>query len=1370
MVHLRTLGELRLLEETESSALSSRRKELVLLAYLARRGPRPLSRAEAAALLWPERDGRRARQSLRQALLELRQLVGTGFIVEAETVQLAAGTVELDADRFEQELNSGQVEAAVARWVGDFLPGAEDVGGEELRGWLEAERERLRRRLGLAFAELVEAAHRRGAWGEGIEWGERWTAALPMDQQGHLRLLRLLHLQERSAEAVARYAKLRLELRALEIEPIPELDQLARQLERGADPEHRARSQSAAVLPPDLIGRGAALAEIRDAWRTVSGGGSAVVTVEGELGIGKTRLCQEFIRGLERDGAKFVVAHARPDAGSHGADPSVIGQLASDLAGAAGLAGAPASSLAVLAAFAPSLTERFPSLPSRPVSRDAIAAAFRDAVGAVADETPTILLVDDLAQADAPSRATLLHLAEHLPAGVLLLTTALAEEDGSSLPPSGSVRRLKLQPLSLEEIELLVGSMLELPAEDRHHLATRLHEHGGGNPFYIVELVSALADDGTLSPDGLGAWKLTDRNAQLPLPAGIRDVLARRLARLTPHARTAIEAAAVLAIPFDRELLVEVAGESPVAVETGLDELCLARLIRKTDPRGQYELTHELVRRHVERSVAVRRSEVLSSRASSALERRVARGQGVDTALQHHRARAARVVASERRRRWSQLAIAAALASVVGLAIALRGGQARTSTSTLAVLPFAVSGAPELGYLGEGMASLLSTQLDGAGALRAVDSRAVLGISGQLRETPPDQLGQQVAERVGAGIYIVGDIVEAAGRIRIAASAYRASEPDRPLVRADVEGSTSKLFELVDGVAGRLLTGLNPGPYEQLTKVAAATTGSLAALKAYLDGERLFRQGNFQPAARAFQRAVVEDTTFGLAYYWLSVASWWADDSEAIDSSAAMAVRYGTRLPERYQRLFLAWEAFLRGDPVEAETIYRQIVELEPENVEAWLQLGEVRFHSGPRRGQPMRAARPAFEQVLFFEPEHTSALLHLARIAAHESQLPTLDSLTRRILGLGTVGEWAVEARALRSFATGDVAEQRRVIAELRTAGEGRVWNIARYLAIAAHSLEGAGQLLRLLTEPTRPAEVRAFGHLALAHLELARGRARTAGEQLDRASALDPLPALEHRALLATVPFLPARREYLASLRDTLSRLRPPRAPTSLATSHLANLHDIVQPELWAYLLSGLSIRLGDSAEARARLEELGRPGRTDARAAVAADAANSIRAQLALRSTHPADATRYLQEVLRLEARVGLIGGSPFYSQGLERYLYARALERQGRLEEAAHWYGSFASNSIFDLIYLGPAQVALGRIAERLGSPEAAIGHYERAVALWLDADPDLRSVPDEARARIAALARADTAKKQRAQAAAGARRDTILTTLGLLDPR
>ncbi len=1336
MVHLRTLGDLRL-EAAGAPPLSSRRKELVLLAYLGRRGARPLGRAEAAALLWPDRDERRARQSLRQALLELRQAVGEGLVVEAESIRLEQGAVEIDATAFERAIEAGHPDEAVELWAGDFLAGAEDVGGEDLRAWIEAEREGLRRRLAFAYEGLVEDARRRGAWREGIAAAERWTATLPLDQRGHLQLLRLLHLHGRGGEALSRWATLQSQLRTLEMEPLPELEQLARQLERTSQAGRPSSPRTAALGAPELVGRGAALAELNAAWRDVLAGGAAAVLIEGEPGAGRTRLCREFLRSLERGAGRFLLLEAQAPT-TPGEPLALVARLGAALAGAPGLAATPAASLALLGSRAPEIAARFPPPQAAEPSPPALAAALREALAAVAEETPTIVLLEDLQACDPASLDLVIMLAERPPAGLLLLATAVTGTGPSPAPLARSgVRRIKLQPLKQDEVELLLASVVELSPEDRVGLAARLYRHAGGNPLLTVETVSALADDGSLAPGEQGVWRLSLRDGPLPLPTKVRELTAARLAALSVRAHRALEAAAVLGIPFNRELLSEVTGDSPVAIESGLEELIRARLVRES--AGSLEPTSDLVRRYVEHAVPVHRGEELSARCAAALARREGKGEDVDAALRHHRARAARVTAARRRTQRLRVGIAVTLLLGIGIAVALRRGSGPTPVSTIAVLPFNVSGSPDLAYLGEGMPSLLGTQLDGSGSLRSVDARAVLGLARQIgKGLPAVEQGRRIATRLGAGTYVVGDIVEARGRIRITALAYHGAEAGPPIARADVEGDTGDLFELVDGVAARLLTGLSAGPYGQLTRVAATTTASLPALKAYLDGERLFRQGDFQPAARAFQRAVVEDSTFSLAYYWLSVASWWADDSEGIDSSAATAVRYGNRLPDRYRRLFQAWDAFLRGDPVEAERTYRRVVALEPENVEAWLQLGEVRFHSGPRRGHPMGAARQAFERVLYFEPEHTSALLHLARIAANESRLPALDSLTRRILELSPTGEWAVEARALRSFATGDVAEQREVVDELRTTGEGRVWNIARYLAIAAHSLEGAEQLLRLLTDPTRPGEVRAFGHLALAHLDLARGRYQAGEAHLQRASRLDPVAALQHRALLATVPFLPADATALRGLLDSLTDSAPRREPASLETSHLANLHDAVEEELRAYLAAALSLRLGDTAGARRHVDVLTRPRQTHARAALASDASGSVRAQIALQAGRVPDAVRDLQEVLRLEARVGLIGGSPFYSQGLERFLLADALAESERLQEAALWYDSFSSNSIFDLIYLAPASLERGRLAERLGEPANALGHYQQAVALWLDCDAVLRGIPDSARARIAAL--------------------------------
>ena len=1326
MVRLQTLGRIEL-DAPGLPALSSRRKELVLLTYLARHSPRSISRGQAAALLWEDRDERLARQSLRQALLELRRVIGDGLVVETDAIRLNADAVELDAALFEQEIADGRLDHAIARWHGDFLPGTEDVGGEEFRVWLEAERERLRSRLRSACARLSEDAERRGALREGIAAAERWAGALPLDQTAHLRLLRLLDLDGRTTDALAHLAELEARIRSEGSEPGAELAAMRRTLERNAAVAQGRGLASAALRTPDLVGRSAAMAELEAAWRSLRG---SAVFVEGEPGVGKTRLCEEFLGRVSRGSDPVLVIRNNPS------DPAatstrLLDRLADALADAPGLAGAPAPALAALARFAPAVQARFPNLPAaRELPR---AQAMREAFAAVAEDAPVIVYVDDLSHADAASVGVVLELMDKPPPRLLVLAAARTGSAGARLSPGQGVRRLKLQPLGADDVEGLVGSMVSLSNDDRRLLAGRLYEHTGGYPFHVVEVVSALADSGGLVPDRHGLWRVTEKADRLPVPASLREDLERALAGLTPAARTVLEAAAVLNLPFDRELLRDVTGDSPVAIQTTLEELNARRVVRPVST-GRYQVATELLRRHLEQEVPVSRAELLSSRAMAALERRP--GDATQAAgLAYHRARAAGLTAAGRRRKRQLAAAGGGLALAALAAVLITRPQAPAARETIAVLPFSVSGAPELGYLREGIVTLLSTELDGVSGVRAVDPRAIVGIAAQFDSVPANaERGRLIADRAGAGTYVMGDIVQAGDRVRIAATAY-GGRPARVLARAQAEGTTGGLFGLVDAVAGQLLGGLSGGPYEQLTRVATTTTQSLPALKSYLEGEQLFRSGAFHPAARAFQRAATEDTTFALAYYWFSVASWWADDSKAIDSAAAQAVRYSDRMIARDRRLFEAWASFLQGDAVEAERSYRRLVSLEPENVEAWLQLGEVLFHSGPRRGHRVGEARPAFERVLFFEPEHTSALLHLARIAASESRWVDLDSLAHRILQLNATGEWAVEVRALRSFAGHDLAEQRRVIEELRTSPEGRVWNTARYVAIAAHNLAGAGRIVKLLTEPTRPAEVRAFGHHALAYLDVANGRLAAAQRQLDQARMLDPIPAMQHRALLALLPGTVPPAPVLSALRDSVAGLDVSGTAASLETSHLANLHDGVGTEIKSYLIAGLSLELADAARAAAELRDLERTRSLPEAAALARDAAGSVRGRQSQRAGRSEEAARLLAEVLRLEARVGLIGGSPFYSQGLERFRYAQVLEQLGRHDEASRWYDSFSSNSIFDLAFLPAAELQRARMEERLGHRAEAARCYRRVVELWSGGDAVLQPLVTEARAGL-----------------------------------
>lgn len=145
ILQLQILGRLEL-RRFGITILGRRRKLLVLLAYLARRPGTSVARAQLASLFWPESDEQHARQSLRQALVELRQVVGEGLEVLGDCVRLRSDAVEVDAIAFERELNAGRYTAARRLWTGDLLPAQELSLGEELRCWLETEREYLRRK------------------------------------------------------------------------------------------------------------------------------------------------------------------------------------------------------------------------------------------------------------------------------------------------------------------------------------------------------------------------------------------------------------------------------------------------------------------------------------------------------------------------------------------------------------------------------------------------------------------------------------------------------------------------------------------------------------------------------------------------------------------------------------------------------------------------------------------------------------------------------------------------------------------------------------------------------------------------------------------------------------------------------------------------------------------------------------------------------------------------------------------------------------------------------------------------------------------------------------------------------------------------
>jgi serine/threonine-protein kinase len=660
------------------------------------------------------------------------------------------------------------------------------------------------------------------------------------------------------------------------------------------------------------------------------------------------------------------------------------------------------------------------------------------------------------------------------------------------------------------------------------------------------------------------------------------------------------------------------------------------------------------------------------------------------------------------------------------------------SACTAAIFPFAVLGNERLAYLREGLVDLLSTRLDGMGTFCVSDPRAVLGMLAQEQPralTP--ETGRGIASRLGAGLFVLGSLVEVAGRLQLNASLYDADGKLQTTAQAAV-GDESQIFQLVDEVAIQLLAGQERGQGSRLVGLAASTTHSLSALRAYLQGERLYRIGQYTPAMEFLRRSVDADPTFALAWYRLSVAAEWASHRALQDEAAEQALRRSDRLSEHDRQLLEAFVAWRRGDQA-AESMYRNIVGAYPNDVEAWCQLAEVIFHNGPLTGRSIAESREAWERVLFFEPEHLGALYHLGRIAAVEGNGDKLRELTDRVLTLSPTGERALEVRALRAFALGDAAEQRQVVDELRQAGDFTLNVTLRTVATYTRNLQGAVTLARLCTEESRAGDFRGLAHVMTAHLELARGRLGAAREELAAGAALGSPLAIEARGLVALLPFLPSPRAALESARDDLLAWDAATVPRSESASLFLRIHDGIHPQLRSHLLALLHLRLGDEAGARAHAAALegaaDGPGHAaalarflrlaiDAHAAIARGEGTSALAML--EQMHPTCSWGYDSAL-----------ASAFYSLALERFTRAELLAAEGRLVEACRWYSSFAEASIYDLVFLAPSHLRRAELHERMGEPDKARQHYERFLHLWGECDAELAPVVAAARARLEA---------------------------------
>lgn len=370
----------------------------------------------------------------------------------------------------------------------------------------------------------------------------------------------------------------------------PPVNCIVRDVSRGAAAGrsyHVPVSGSAGVVP--FVGRTSELAALRERLRGATLGLASITIVEGEPGIGKTRLLDEV---LSRAGALGVTVlrasgHEMERNRPFGMMVDALGIAASSTDdGRATVAGLLWGGTALAADVAAALT-----------GRSALQYRALEAVLALVDScataAPMVLVMEDLQWADPSTLLTLHTLRSRLPrVPVTVLATRRPSPKSDALEQvvaglqSDGGGRIVLGPLGPDDTDALTASVVgATPGASLQAQLIRTN----GNPFYVIELLRAFADD--------GAFHLSDGHAEVGgagLPPDLRLTLLRRLSYLSSSALEALRMAAVLGTSFDVAHLSIVSAGSAIDLVAPLSEAMAAGVLEETGARLAFR--HDLLR------------------------------------------------------------------------------------------------------------------------------------------------------------------------------------------------------------------------------------------------------------------------------------------------------------------------------------------------------------------------------------------------------------------------------------------------------------------------------------------------------------------------------------------------------------------------------------------------------------------------------------------------------------------------------------------------------------------------------------------------------------------------------------------------------